>query len=251
MQDLVISELNDDEIIQPKNPASLTVNDAPIKRGIELLAAQLTRINARFDSLNVASFAEQLARGFLARLNRNNARVMSKNIERVTGIDLASQIRSRDLDQLLEVRIAENAALITSIKNDYVQDVGKVIRDNILAGDRSTTLITQIKERGGVTENRAKLIARTETSRINSQITQLRSEALGSTTYIWSTVIDERTRTDHRVMDGKLCKFNDVTVFSDDDGKTWRKRSEIGGVEILPGDTFNCRCTSLPVVNFG
>lgn len=251
MQEIVISELNNDEVVQPSNPASLTVNDASIKRGIELLAAQLTRINARFDAFNVASFAQQLARGFLSRLDRNNARVMSKNIQNVTGIDLAGQIRSRNLDQLLEVRIAENAALITSIKNDYVQDVGKVIRDNLLAGERSTRLITEIKDRGGVTENRAKLIARTETSRINSQITQLRSEALGSTTYIWSTVIDERTRNDHRVMDGKLCKFNDVTVFSDDDGETWRKRSEIGGVEILPGDIFNCRCAILAQVSFG
>lgn len=255
MQEIVISELNNDEVVQPSNPASLTVNDASIKRGIELLAAQLTRINARFDAFNVASFAQQLARGFLSRLDRNNARVMSKNIQNVTGVDLAGQIRSRNLDQLLEVRIAENAALITSIKNDYVQDVGKVIRDNLLAGERSTRLITEIKDRGGVTENRAKLIARTETSRINSQITQLRSEALGSTTYIWSTVIDERTRdkgpTNHKVMDGKLCKFNDVTVFSDDDGETWRKRSEIGGPEILPGDIYNCRCTALPVVNFG
>lgn len=138
MQEIVISELNNDEPIETNTPASLTVNDASIKRGVELLAAQLTRINARFDAFNVASFAQQLARGFLSRLDRNNARVMSKNIQNVTGVDLAGQIRSRNLDQLLEVRIAENAALITSIKNDYVQDVGKVIRDNLLAGERST-----------------------------------------------------------------------------------------------------------------
>lgn len=248
MQAIVIQELKEESEVLP---ASLTVNDAPIKKGVQLLAAQLTRINARLDQLNIASFAENLARGFLSRLDRNNARSMRSNIQNVTGVDLAGSIRSEDLDQLLTVRIAENAALITSIKNEYVEDVGKRIRDNILAGERSTTLITEIKERGNVVASRAKLIARTETSRVNAQITRLRSEALGSKTYIWSTVIDERTRRDHTVMDGKLCKFDDPTVFSDDDGETWRKRSEIGGVEILAGDIYNCRCTSLSVVNFG
>lgn len=247
LQAIVLSELRDDS---EQLPASLTVNDASIKRGVELLGAQLSRINAKLNALNITAFAENLARGFLDRLNRNNARSMQSNIKNSTGVDLGAVVRSEDLDQLLTVRIAENAALITSIKNEYVEDVGKRIRDNILAGERSTTLITEIKERGNVTANRAKLIARTETSRVNAQITRLRSEALGSKTYVWSTVIDERTRRDHVVMDGRLCRFDDPSVFSDDNGVTWRKRSEIGGVEILAGDIYNCRCTSLPVVSF-
>lgn len=252
MQEIVIEELKDDSDSQlPQAPVSLTVNDVSIKKGIQLLAGQLSKINARLDQLNIAAFAENLARGFLSRLDKNNARSMSSNIKNSTGVDLAGAIRSDDIDTLLAVRVAENAALITSIKNQYAEEVGKVVRDNILAGERSTRLITDIKEKGQVSENRAKLIARTETSRANAQITRLRSEALGSQTYIWSTVIDERTRRDHIVMDGKLCRFDDPTVFSDDNGKTWRKRSEIGGVEILAGDIYNCRCTSLPVVNFG
>jgi len=154
-----------------------------LKKAFNFLAAQLTKINARLDQLNIAAFAENLARGFLSRLDRNNARSMSKNIQNATGVDLAGQIRSDDIDTLLEVRIAENAALITSIKNQYAEEVGKVVRDNILAGERSTRLITEIKEKGKVSESRAKLIARTETSRVNAQITRLRSEALGSKTY--------------------------------------------------------------------
>jgi Uncharacterized protein, homolog of phage Mu protein gp30 len=137
-----------------------------LKKAFNFLAAQLTKINARLDQLNIAAFAENLARGFLSRLDRNNARSMSKNIQNATGVDLAGQIRSDDIDTLLEVRIAENAALITSIKNQYAEEVGKVVRDNILAGERSTRLITEIKEKGKVSESRAKLIARTETSRV-------------------------------------------------------------------------------------
>lgn len=242
MQEIVVEELKDD---------SLTVNDALFTKGVELLAAQMTRINQRLEALNISIFATQLAKGFLSRLNRNNQRSMAKNIERSTGVNLAGQLQRDDLSDLLEVRTAEGVALITSIKTEYINDIGKILRDNVINGERSTRLISEIKERGKVTENRAKLIARTETARINGQITQIRAEALGSTTYVWSASLDERTRPDHRVMDGKLCKFNDHTVYSDDDGATWKKRSGIGGVEINPGEIYNCRCTAMPVVNWG
>lgn len=242
MQAIVVEELNND---------SLPINDALFSRGVELLAAQLDRITKRLESLDISSFAERLANGFLSRLDRNSARTMQSNLRNSTGVDLGTEIRSSDIDQLLKVKISENAALITSIKNEYVEDVGKIIRDNVLNGERSSRLITEIKERGGVSENRAKVIARTETSKVNAQLTRLRSEALGSKTYVWSTVIDERTRHDHVVMDGKLCRFDDPTVYSDDDGKTWKPRKNIGGVEILAGDIYNCRCTALPVVSFG
>lgn len=240
MQGIVIEELKND-----------TLNDSLFSKGVERLAAQLDRITIRLESLNINAFAQMISEGFLSRLNRNNNRVMTNNIKRSTGIDLAGQIDTGDIKQLLNVKIAENTALIKSIKNEYIEDIGKVVRDNLLAGERSTTLITEIKERGKVSENRAKLIARTETSKVNSQITQLRAEALGSKTYVWSTVIDERTRGDHKVMDGKLCKFSDPTVYSDDDGQTWKKRKSIGGVEINPGEIYNCRCVSMPVVSFG
>lgn len=242
MQAIVVEELNND---------SLPINDALFSKGVELLAAQLDRITKRLESLDISSFSERLANGFLSRLDRNSARTMQSNLRNSTGVDLGTEIRSSDIDQLLKVKISENAALITSIKNEYVEDVGKIIRDNVLNGERSSRLITEIKERGGVSENRAKVIARTETSKVNAQLTRLRSEALGSKTYVWSTVIDERTRHDHVVMDGKLCRFDDPTVYSDDDGKTWKPRKNIGGVEILAGDIYNCRCTALPVVSFG
>lgn len=242
MQDIVVSELNNDAVV---------VNDALFTKGVELLAAQMNRITKRLEEMNINNFAAQLAQGFLNRLNRNNQRSMASNIERTTGVDLKMAVNSSELDQLLNIKIAENVALINSIKNEYIEDIGKVVRDNLLAGERSTTLITEIKERGKVSENRAKLIARTETSKVNSQITQLRAEALGSKTYVWSTVIDERTRDDHKVMDGKLCKFSDPTVYSDDDGQTWKKRRSIGGVEINPGEIYNCRCSSMPVVTWG
>lgn len=239
MQQIVLEELQRD-----------TLNDALFTKGVELLAAQMNRVMDRLEGLNINAFASQLANGFLTRLNRNNSRSFNSNIKNTTGVDLGSQINTLEMQQLLDVKTAENVALIKSIKNQYIEQVGAVIRENVVSGQRSTTLITEIKERGNVSESRAKLIARTETAKTTSQITQLRSEALGSTTYYWSASGDERTRPDHQAMDGMLCKWSDDTVYSDDGGKTWKKRSAIGGVEIKPGEIYNCRCTSMPVVSW-
>lgn len=239
MQQIVLEELQRD-----------TLNDALFTKGVELLAAQMNRVMERLEGLNINAFASQLASGFLTRLNRNNSRSFNSNIKNTTGVDLGSQINTPEMQQLLDVKTAENVALIKSIKNQYIEQVGAVIRENVVSGQRSTTLITEIKERGNVSESRAKLIARTETAKTTSQITQLRSEALGATTYYWSSSGDERTRPDHQAMDGMLCKWSDDTVYSDDGGKTWKKRSAIGGVEIKPGEIFNCRCTSMPLVSW-
>ena len=47
-----------------------------------------------------------------------------------------------------------------------------------------------------------------------------------------------------------LCKWSDPTVYSDDNGVTWKKRSAIGGVELHAGKDYQCRCNALPQVNF-
>lgn len=241
MQEITLNGLREDP----------TINDALFSKSTEVLAKQMNRILAGLEALNINSFALQLAQGFLARLNRNNQRSLASNIQRSTGVDLKGQVIGTDIDQALQVKAAENVALIKSIKNEYVEDISKIIRDNVMDGQRSTRLITEIKERGGVSERRAKFIARDQTAKTTSDLTQIRSEALGSKTYVWSGVLDERERPDHRAMEGLLCRWDDPTVYSDDEGVTWKKRSSIGGVELHPGKDYNCRCDSMPVVTWG
>ena len=131
-----------------------------------------------------------------------------------------------EISDALNIAIAQNTALIKSIKDEYKEKVSKLIRDNVLSGERPSNIVTQIKDIGGVTKSRAAFIARDQTAKINSDLVQIRAETLGSDTYEWSGVRDERNfkRTPHWVMNGMLCKWSDPTVYSDDDGKTWKKR---------------------------
>lgn len=239
MQDMVVSELQND-----------TLNDALFSKGAELLARQMQRISDKLEALDINGIAAMMARGFLNRLDRNNENSMKANINNTIGVDLPGQIRAEGLEQALAVKMAENVALIKSVKDEYKEKVGKLLRDNVMDGQRPGNIVTQIKEVGNVSKSRAKLIARTETAKTNTDITELRASALGAKTYTWSASMDERTRHDHEVMNGKICRFDDDSVYSED-GITWHKRSKIGGVETKPGKIFNCRCVMIPIISWG
>lgn len=216
------------------------------------LSGAMDRILRKLEDFNASDYARNVSIGFTRRLNRNNDTSTRSNLRNNMGVDLQNQITHENIDEALDMAIKENVALIKSIKTDYIKDIGDVLRKNVFEGGRSTNLITQIKDRGGVTLNRAKMVARDQTAKLNSSLTEIRSKALGSETYVWSGVMDERhkKRKDHLVMDGKLCKWSDPTVYSDDDGKTWKKRSAIGAVELHAGRDYNCRCVALPVVTW-
>lgn len=84
--------------------------------------------------------------------------------------------------------------------------------------------------------NHAKLIARTETAKLQTVITENRSFDLGSICYKWKSSNDARTRESHKEM-------NNVIVF-------WRKDSEkplLDGMNGNAGEFPNCRCSPLPI----
>jgi uncharacterized protein with gpF-like domain len=93
-------------------------------------------------------------------------------------------------------------------------------------------------------KKQANLIARDQIGKLNGQTTQARMESLGLTLYEWSTSGDERVRTSHLKLEGKLCKWSDPTVYSEDGGKTWNSRPA-SWCQFHPGYDIQCRCTAL------
>ena len=95
------------------------------------------------------------------------------------------------------------------------------------------------------TKNKSKFIARNETGNLNGAIQRTQIEGAGFRYYKWMCMLDGVTRDTHRSMNGLVCKWEDDTVYSDDGGKTWKKRT--GSMFIgQPGQDYNCRCTAIP-----
>lgn len=229
-----------------------TLGDADMTpKQVADLSKKLNKIEFELAQIDIFSFAKFVSVGSVERVNRQNKDQVANSMKRSMGIDIASLLNDEPVRGILDAAVEVNASLIQSIKTDYVADIGKVIRDNVFSGQRSTDLITQIKERGGVSESRAKFIARDQTAKLTADLTKTRSEAIGSATYVWYGSMDERERDSHRVLQGMLCKWADPSVYSDDDGKTWKSRKSIGAYIGHPGTDHQCRCTAMPVINWG
>jgi SPP1 gp7 family putative phage head morphogenesis protein len=146
------------------------------------------------------------------------------------GINLAAD---PDLSKLLDRFRREQGDLITSLAEDKVQRVKRVLTD---AGSdaRVEQIQARIVEQTGATESRASLIARTETTTLNSRLTEARHRAAGITEFTWSTSKDERVRPSHAAMEGRRFEYASPPV--------------VDGEPLVPGQTYNCRCIPIPFI---
>lgn len=129
----------------------------------------------------------------------------------------------------MKAATAANIDLIKSIPDQYFEKLGDAVGKNMERGMRFEDLAKEIERIGDVTESRAKLIARDQTSKMNGAFNQARQTSLGIERYIWQTSGDERVRDDHAKNDGDTFR--------------WDKAPLTGH----PGEDINCRCVAIPV----
>jgi SPP1 gp7 family putative phage head morphogenesis protein len=96
-------------------------------------------------------------------------------------------------------------------------------------------LIDEIMRIGSISENKAKMIARTETSRYSTALTEMRATSIGADWYVWRAVGDFRTRKGHKHMNRVLVNWSDPP-------SPEKLTGEKAYGEYHAGETFNCRC---------
>lgn len=190
---------------------------------------------------------DQLTTGISYDVSDLNMKKWRRTLTKVFEIDVFAN--EPWLQDQLNSWAVTNTNLITKIADDTRVNIEREIRDGFQQGKRIESIRKEILANTALdkgvfkdTRTRAELIARTETAKLNGQLTQLRQNELGIDRYTWRDVNDERVRVSHSTMDGRLCDWTNSLVYSDDGGKTWNQRSSIGGVELHPGFDFNCRC---------
>lgn len=166
-----------------------------------------------------------------------NEKEFKRSIKTVVGVDPIS--KNQGYQTLIQSWAKENATLISSIQSTLLDDVAGVTQRGMSAGKSINDISKEIKDRYGVTKSRARLIARTEVGKLNGNLSKYRNEELGIKTYFWATSNDEKVRDSHRALNGKLCRWDDDSVYSEDNGKSWKKRT--GKMfRGKPGDDFQC-----------
>lgn len=207
--------------------------DAALVLISELLGpSQQSAINsARFFGLEIAAF---------------NSIQYQKTMNSVLGVDIF--IEEPWLLPQLELFANQNAQLISNMTVNEIERVSGYIQRAIQEGSTYKSVIESIEKSFGITRRHAKLIARDQTSKLNGSLTKLRQQSAGISMYRWQTSDDERVRQDHRVLDGKICRWDDPTVYYNSQTKKWEKRSKIGGTLVNPSQDVNCRCVPIPIL---
>ena len=115
------------------------------------------------------------------------------------------------------------------------------LRDRVLVntfkGNRAQNLVGILEHDFGMSENKAKFLARQETALLMSQFREERFKSAGVQKYRWSTSGDSRVRERHKELNGHVFTWDNPPIID-----------ELGH-RGHPGQDYNCRCIAIPLVS--
>ena len=167
----------------------------------------------------------KIALRFVSLLNTVNKKKFTANLESIG----FKEIFNPNLDKYLDLKRKENIDLIKSIPVQLHANLKIKLKD-YYENPEGKNLVKILEKEFDVSRNKAKLIARDQTAKINHGLSRQRAEANDSKSYKWRTSQDERVRSRHKKLNGKVFK--------------WKRGSPCCG---HPSDEVNCRCLALAI----
>lgn len=181
---------------------------------------------------DISGLAARLSQAAVARSLGSVDGKLSAAIKKSIGIDIRGFLTgSGPIQDVVRMYTKANLDLIKSIPEQYFEKLEKALVKNMESGARFEKLISEVERIGGVTESRAALIARDQTSKMNGAFNEVRQRSLGIESYEWQTSGDERVRDEHVENDGKVFR--------------WDSPPKTGH----PGEDIQCRCVAIPIFN--
>lgn len=151
-------------------------------------------------------------------------------------------------DELLKNWEANFNLLCKSAESDAKKDISRIVAQAENEGWGMKQLERAVMvELPSKYASRAKLIARTESAKLNSEVTLESFRETGCEYYTWMAAMDERTRTEHAMMHGLICSVNDPTVWYEENPEDplhpIQHQRDDTMVHLHPGEDYQCRCT--------
>ena len=221
---------------QIKSP--LAIERAYIKR-LKQLSTDINKsvlwwANARLHKNISKNIGNQLAFEFNALLDewdkktnevaKTLAKKISKQVKNYVDLNLNSQNPEFKLKSVtkqsknaLSAIYQNNLALIKTIPSEIIERYRSAYLNNVNNFDREQ-IYRLAKTYQGISNRRAKTIARDQTQKAVSNFTQARAEQLGFEYYEWVTAGDERVSKDHQHLNGRVYRYDTPTAKIDSYG---------------------------------
>lgn len=151
-------------------------------------------------------------------------RIVDEQVDLITSIPLEAAQKIQDISQ---VYWTQGRRFEEGLREEVLKERQSIAAKLLIEGINATTQSVY---------NRATLIARTETAKTASAVTQSRAQYIGSTHYIWKTARDADVRPMHKRLEGTVHAWDDPPV------------AEENGDQHHPGEFPNCRCYASPIL---
>lgn len=181
-------------------------------------------------------------------INAFNKRAIEQSLASTVKKSLSIPV-SKTIEASMQFFVSDNVRLIKSINSDLLGQVQEIVYSGVRRGVGFASLAEEFEKAFTISKKRARIIARDQINKLNADLTRHRHLILGIENYKWSTAKDERVRTSHEVLEGKICSYVDSSVYKDKLNDAWSSRKLIGATLSGLGQDVLCRCTSLAIVN--
>ena len=143
----------------------------------------------------------------------------------------------------MQAAAIQNSNLIKSIPERYLDNVANSVLANMRVGLLPSEVARQIESEYGITQRRARFIARDQASKVTGELTKQRQIDAGYEYFQWMDSDDERVRHSHRKIAQADVGFGPGIYRWD------RLPTNERGERIQPGSDYQCRCYGKPVRN--
>lgn len=231
----------------------LTIADLPddVRIAISLSESRfkkvLEKIKRNLDALVPADVAEKLR---VAPLFETALWRVDKDFRKsVKMVSVAPQL-SKEAAKRIASEYTQNLQLhITDFIDKEILELREKVGTRAYGGLRYEGMIKVIQRSYGVTEKKARFLARQETSLMMTKFKQVRYQDVGINKYRWQCVKMPHQRKgqpynpgdvryDHAILDGKIFQWSNPPVVNE------------RGEKKNPGQDYNCRCVARPIVEF-
>jgi SPP1 gp7 family putative phage head morphogenesis protein len=199
----------------------------------KLLDFSLGNITEAIKSLKIVDVAKQMFLDLQERtinnFNKNKIQVIAPKM---------SDFRAKQLAE----NYTENLEFyIKKWQPEEIIKMREVVGQMAIDGESRITIANYIEKQFKVSQRKAKFLARNESSIATTEYLSAKYQEEGFEEFEWVTNLDGRERKLHKELNGKIFRFDDPPIIYIDEKKGIVQRG-------LPGETYNCRCTFIPVL---
>lgn len=206
----------------------------------------LLEMTRRSQERDIQDACDLLARRMVFHAQKTNYRTWREAASRSSHATTLHRLLEAEMQGATGARVQqlvrENAKLISSVSLEAATVLTGEITKAQQSGARPKTVAKMAATRfPELLRSRTHLIARTETAKASTALTQARCERLNVQWYQWETSQDSRTRASHKNMNGVIVPWSsapspELLVGEKSQGN------------YQAGEIYNCRCLVIPIL---